>query len=158
MKTFSGFLSPSLHAHTKNKSHLNMKKKKSFQGHFQLSIFCGALTSKLRVKSSGAYNPNNKQHACGQANKHHTTWVCNTWAEAPSQIPPRCISLGTLVLPQGQQTHPSHRCNSTRSRTSHSPTPTSYPFHWLSQVPGCCSAGMLELFLDATVRSRQLSI
>lgn len=35
------------------------------------------------------------------------------------------------------------------------PTPLS-PFHWL-QVPGRYSAGMYELFPDATVRSRQRS-
>ena len=39
----------------------------------------------------------------------------------------------------------------------HSPSPTGSSFYWLSQVPGCCLARMLELFPDATVRSRQLS-
>lgn len=53
--------------------------------------------------------------------------------------------------------HPPHRCNSSRSRALALPLSHGSSFYWLSQVPGCCLARMLELFPDATVRSRQLS-
>lgn len=76
--------------------------------------------------------------------------------------PPRCTPLRVLTLLQSQRTPfplfplPAW-AQLLMEQDPHIPPSHPLFFLWLSQVPGCCLARMLELFPDATVRSRQLS-